>query len=291
MSSWSPPTRRVLDVVEFMVQRGEEPSRLSDVARELDLNQATAYAILQELCAGGWAIRDPSNKTFTLGPAFSTMARQLEQTQPLARSCSAAAQTLAEKTGFAASVSERLNDLLVVIDFVGVPDTPLPMSSGDQLPFVAPFGPCFAAWDGPEERQQWVSRGGVENAALAAQLEDYLSATRNRGFSVERMTAPMARAMQAMMQLHAEAISDSMRGHISGVLTEITTAAALSGDEEAVAPPVGVLAAPVFDRHGRVALSIAVHPFRELSAQQIERIGRQVDRHARAISIAPPSRS
>ena len=79
MSSWSPPTRRVVDVVEFLVQRGEQRCRLSDVARELDLNQATAYAILQELCAGGWTTRDPSSKTFTIGPAFVAMARQLDQ--------------------------------------------------------------------------------------------------------------------------------------------------------------------------------------------------------------------
>ena len=291
MSSWSPPTRRVVDVVEFLVQRGEQRCRLSDVARELDLNQATAYAILQELCAGGWTTRDPSSKTFTIGPAFVAMARQLEQTRPLTRSCSAAAQALAGETGFAASVSERLDDVLVVVDFVSAPDAPFRMSPGEQLPFAAPFGPCFAAWDVAEQRDHWVARSGVENATLAAQLEDYLNATRDRGFSVERMSAPMARTVQAMLQLHAEDVSDSMRAHINGVLSEITTAAALSPDGQTAALPVGALTAPVFDRHGRAALNVGVHPFRELTAKQILHIGGQVARHAQAISVAPPAPS
>ena len=72
---------------------------------------------------------------------------------------------------------------------------------------------------------------------------------------------------------------------------EITTAAALSPDGQTAALPVGALTAPVFDRHGRVALNVGVHPFRELTAQQILHIGGQVARHAQAIGVAPPAPS
>lgn len=58
----SPPTARVLDVLELLAQhaRAGTSPRLSDLVRDLGLTQATAHAIMATLCDRGWAIRDPS---------------------------------------------------------------------------------------------------------------------------------------------------------------------------------------------------------------------------------------
>ena len=52
----------MLDVVELLARSGNARLRFSDIVRELDLNQATAHAILKTLCA-----YDPARLTALAG--------------------------------------------------------------------------------------------------------------------------------------------------------------------------------------------------------------------------------
>jgi DNA-binding IclR family transcriptional regulator len=56
----SPPTGRVLDVLELLAQRDRDGPRLTDVIEELGITRATAHSILTTLCDRGWASRDPA---------------------------------------------------------------------------------------------------------------------------------------------------------------------------------------------------------------------------------------
>ena len=47
MTSSSPPTRRVVDIIELLAERRGSTTRLSDIVHALGLNQATAYVILK----------------------------------------------------------------------------------------------------------------------------------------------------------------------------------------------------------------------------------------------------
>ena len=53
MTASSPPTRRVVDIIEFLGERRGMPIRLSDIVQALSLNQATAHSILKELVETG----------------------------------------------------------------------------------------------------------------------------------------------------------------------------------------------------------------------------------------------
>src|SRR5580692_11095409 len=105
--STSAPTARVLDVVELLARSGNARLRFSDVVRELDLNQATAHAILKTLCDRGWASRDPVAKTFTLGPALAVVAARTDGLRPLAHAARGAAVRVSNEVGHAGSVVER----------------------------------------------------------------------------------------------------------------------------------------------------------------------------------------
>ena len=59
MTSSSPPTRRVVEGIEFLGEHRGMPIRLSDIVQALGLNQATAHTILKELVETGWVTRDP----------------------------------------------------------------------------------------------------------------------------------------------------------------------------------------------------------------------------------------
>ncbi|MGY1938758.1 helix-turn-helix domain-containing protein [Nocardia gipuzkoensis] len=80
----SAPTARVVDIIELLSRPGSERLRYSDIARELDLTQATTHAILKTLCDRGRVSRDPAVKTFALGPGLAPVAAAVN-TRPFDR--------------------------------------------------------------------------------------------------------------------------------------------------------------------------------------------------------------
>lgn len=288
MSPSSPPTRRVVDVIEFLIERHGTPTRLSDIVHALGLNQATAHLILKELTESGWITRDPVGKTFSVGGTLVRLAGQINDFPSITRSAHAAAADAATVTGYSASVSERVADELVIIAFIAADDGHWTAAAGDRLPFAAPFGPAFAAWEPAEERGAWVRRSGVSSRAFEAQLAEQLEDIRTQGFSVERLSAEIASAIPVMLKMHTETRSDSMRNHVDQVLLEMTGTPRTSTKSDAPKNQyVGAIAAPIFNRIGRVTHNICVHPFRALPPRSVQQIGRRLRQAADAIE---PSR-
>jgi DNA-binding IclR family transcriptional regulator len=283
----SPPTRRVVEIIELLIERAGKPTRLSDIVKALDLNQATAFTIMKELVDTGWVTRDPANKAFSIGATLVSLARQIDQSPSVAHAAQVAAQAAVADTGYAASVSERAGNQLVITAFVAAHDAPDEQwhaAVGDRVPFAAPFGPAYAAWEPDDERVAWIHRSGVNSRAFHRQLHQFLHDTADQGYSVERMSPEMVSAIPVMTKLQAEALSDSMRDHLAEVLLEMTgnpgnSAVARSQQRHYV----GAISVPIFNAAGRVSHSISLHPFANLSARKIEQIGRRLRRTAESI--------
>lgn len=284
MTASSPPTRRVVDIIELLCERRGTRTRLSDIVHALGLNQATAYAILKELGETGWVVRDPADKTFSVGAALVRLAGRIDRSPSIAHAARAAASAAATDSGYAASVSERVGDSLVITAFIAGHDDQWSASAGDRLPFAAPFGPAYAAWEPADERRAWIERSGVKSPAFEARLEDHLAETHNQGFSVERLNPEIASAIPVMTKLQTDALSDSMRDHLNEILLEIT------GTTKNSTKPgsrhrqyVGAITAPILNQLGRATHNICVHPFTALSSRNVEQIGRHLRQAARAI--------
>ena len=284
MTASSPPTRRVVDIIELLAERRGSTTRLSDIVHALGLNQATAYVILKELDEMGWVTRNPADKTFSVGAALVRLAGRIDQAPSIAHAARAAASAAATDTGYAASVSERVGDSLVITAFIAGSDDQWSLSAGDRVPFAAPFGPAYAAWEPADERRVWIERSGVNSPAFEKRLEEHLEETRRQGFSVERMSPDMVSAIPVMTRLQMDAQSDSVRDHLNEVLLEITGAprasVKLGGRQRQY---VGAITAPIFDQLGRVTHNICVHPFTTVSLRNVEQIGRHLRKAAGAI--------
>jgi DNA-binding IclR family transcriptional regulator len=277
----------VVEIIELLTERKGRPTRLSDIVKALGLNQATAFTIMKELVDTGWVTRDPVNKTFSIGGTLVSLANQINQSPSVAHAAHAAAQAAVADTGYAASVSERAGDQLVITAFIAArsgDDDQWHAAIGDRLPFAAPFGPAFAAWEPPDERLAWIRRSGVNGRAFQIQLEQFLDDTFSQGFSVERMSPEMVSAIPVMTKLQAEALSDAMRDHLDEVLLEMTGTPARLGDKGGQQRHyVGAISAPIFNALGRVTHNICVHPFANLPARKIATTGRRLRRAAEAI--------
>lgn len=275
----------MLDVVELLARAGNARLRFSDIVRELDLNQATAHAILKTLCDRGWASRDPVAKTFSLGPALAVVAARTDTARPLAQAARSAALKLSGDVGYAGSVVERFGDSLVVTAFEGDPATQPAGIPGDRIPYAPPFGVAIAAWDSDEEQRAWIRRGAGDNAERSQRLERVLERTRERGFDVDWTTPALAQAVQVVATLDGDQMPTPVRHILDQLLVEFSTIGFLSDDNPGRRKqPVVTIAAPVFDHRRRVALMVALHPLCPLSARQIRVIGKKLTDETAAIS-------
>src|SRR3954447_1525978 len=175
--------------------------RFSDVARELQLTQATANAILKTLCARRWLSRDPVDKTYAIGPEFIVLATQADASRALAHAARTVALGLSSSTGYATSVTEVVGDSLVITALHESEDVPKELL-GDRFPYAPPFGVAFAAWEADDGRSAWVRRATVGNGALEERLNALLAATRVRGYHVDLSTPAMLQMTQIAGTLH-----------------------------------------------------------------------------------------
>jgi DNA-binding IclR family transcriptional regulator len=278
----------VLDVVELLARSGNKRLRFSDVARELDLTQATAHAILKTLCDRGWASRDPVAKTFSLGPALAVVAARTDTARPLTHAARAAALRLSDEVGYAGSVVERFGDSLVITAFAGDPVTEPSGIPGDGIPYAPPFGVAFAAWDTAEGQRAWIQRGVGTDSERTHRLEQVLGRTRERGYDVDWTTPALAQTAQLVSTLDGDEIPRPVRQILEQLLAEFTTIGFLSDDNPGRRKqPVVTISAPVFDDRGQVALIVALHPLCTLSASQVRAIGRRLVEETSVITAGP----
>ena len=273
--STSAPTERVLAIVELLARPGHERLRFSDVARELELTQATVHAILKTLWDRGWVSRDPVDKTFSLGPALAAVAGRVDVTRSLAHAARAAAVDLSAELGYRSSVVERHGDSLLITAYEGGDATDPAGYPGERIPYAPPFGVAFAAWDSTEGQQAWIERTATAGSDLAENLSHTLTRTRERGYDVDLTTPALAQTAQ----LAGALLSDGMPAHVRQIMDQLlieTMVGFMDDGRTRDARPVATIAAPVFDQHDSVALILGVHPLRALTTREVAAIGRRV---------------
>jgi DNA-binding IclR family transcriptional regulator len=280
----SAPTERVLDVIELLSESRDRPLRFSDVARELDLSQATAHAILTTLTARGWISRDPEAKTFSLGPAVSLVASRLDSARPVVQLARDAARRLAAAVDVPASVIERAGDDLVITAFEQPKGSAIPTSPNERIPYTAPFGVAFAAWDSPAEKRAWIERAAAGDAALTRRLNDVLEQTRERGYDVDWMTPSLAQAAHAIGSLPEHALPVSMRSIIDQLRAEFTSAALTTESHGRAPRPVATISAPVLDKSGHIQLVLGLHPVRPMTTADIRSVAKPLLREIEGLS-------
>jgi DNA-binding IclR family transcriptional regulator len=277
----------VLDVVELLTRAGGVPLRFSDVVRELDLTQATAHAILKTLCDRGWATRDPVTKTFTPGPALAVVAARTAAARPLLHAARAAAQAVSADVGLPASVVERVDDVLVISAFEGGDARHPAGIPGDRIPYAPPFGVAFAAWDTDDGARTWMRRAGATQPSVETRLTELLARTRERGYDVDWTTPALAQTAQLVGTLREDRLPARVAAILEQLLVEFTTIGMLTDDDPARASqPVATIAAPVFGQRGTVELIVSVHPFRALSAPEIDAMGSRLTAETARLSAA-----
>ncbi|WP_231951791.1 IclR family transcriptional regulator [Nocardia terpenica] len=178
----SPPTHRVVQVIELLSRRPTEQLSLARIVRHTGLSRATAHAVLTQLTADGWTVRDDDG-AYGLGLRLLTVARRAEAAFPLPRLALGTLRELARRHGFPVFLAERDGDAIAITEVVGTPSVPW-IRQGRRLPLAPPVAREFIAWAPDSEQRAWLDRA---DPAHRDRLVTVLDAVRHRGYSVERL--------------------------------------------------------------------------------------------------------
>jgi DNA-binding IclR family transcriptional regulator len=255
----APAIARTVALLNFLAAHPDEAFSLSELARRLDINKATAHAMLLELSDAGYLLRHPTTKSYTLGPALIAVG-------------TAAGGRQLEVVDYARDEMRRLSDELGVQCVASA-------AIGEEIVLLARTGdpqPLGLSVQGPEEIDRWLRHVGPGTSeAQLARYRAAVDAVRRRGYSIgldaARTLGPRPlrdAAVQVVEEVpHDEYILLELEGSVSYRLSHI--------------------AAPVFGNDGRVALALTLMGFRhELTAEQVPEHAARLQSATRAVTRA-----
>ncbi|GAB2705628.1 helix-turn-helix domain-containing protein [Nocardia thraciensis] len=266
-------------VVELLSRHPADHLSLARIVRDTGLSRATAHAVLTQLTADGWTIRD-ADGNYGLGLGLLTVARRAEAAFPLRRLALDPMRELSSRRGIPVFLAERDGDAILITEVVGTPSVPW-IRRGRRLPLAPPVAREFVAWAPESERAAWL---GHADPAHRDRLRAVLDAVRTRGYSVERLADDSAPILEALAALRNSPVTDPLRHRLGGMIADLITIDYLPqelGEENAVV----TVAAPI--RHGdTVSAALVACPDTRLSATALADLGSALESTADHLTSA-----
>jgi DNA-binding IclR family transcriptional regulator len=258
----SPPTARVVEVVELLAERPGDSSTSTEIARHLGTNRSTTLAILRTLVATGWATVDRHGR-YGLGAGLIAVGEAARAGLGLIDVARAEMEPLAERLGLEAMGAVPAGDRLVVAVTVGGDGLHGIMRVGQSLPMAPPFGMVVVAFAADDEVEAWLDR--APTALRTSERTRYrraIAAVRARGFSATLDIETRRRLGETLAELAEHPRSRDARARRDALV------AALAHDHYVLldlprqpALPISQISAPVFGVDGRVELVLGVQGF------------------------------
>ncbi|MEY4305097.1 MAG: hypothetical protein RIT52_1272 [Pseudomonadota bacterium] len=204
---------------------------LSDLARLADLNKATCYRLISELCDFGLVEQIGTAREYRLGPAVLRLSALREAQVPTREAAMPVLQALAQKTGETAHLSLLMGSELHTLGFAYSTGhmTRVTMEDAEVLPFHATSSGLVVLAFQPEAFRETVLAqpiprltGRTETAPQA--LRARLAEVRGQGFAESRG------AFQAEVHSIAVPLFDAL-GRCTGAVAVAALASRMSEDQ------------------------------------------------------------
>ncbi|WP_418003609.1 IclR family transcriptional regulator [Mycobacterium sp. PDNC021] len=274
----SPPTERVIAVMQLLAAEPDHSFSLADICRRLDISRATGHAIVTTLAAHQWVLRDEASAGYSCGPAIATLGRPSNN-----RAFRPVLTELSESIGTLVLLARRDGAALQIVDTAGESLTAPRLGPGFRVPLVAPFGRDYVAWAAESAQQAWLGTGQPATQ-LRKRLAAVLQETRRRGYVIERLSPEYVRVYSALRALVVDGEADAITRRLAWSFADLTLVDYLPGELDDDGPhQIATIAAPVRDADGLVTMSVSAAPFAALTAAQVQDVGAQVSEAAHRI--------
>ncbi|MFI8975620.1 helix-turn-helix domain-containing protein [Nocardia asteroides] len=244
--SASPPTRRVVEVMELLT-RTERALTASEVATALGLARATVTAVLAELTDAGWLRRD-SDRRFGPGPALASLRPAAIETPGAA--VLTALRELAVAAHCGVTLSRIADGRLTVVAKEYAPGGRIVpgLAVGQSIPLGYPAGAAVMPWRAEAERRAWLATATGPARRGAPALLRFVT---THGCAMFRPDSDDAGLVEVLAELlgavGAEVVQPELRARVLRQLARLTARPYRDTDLDSAEPmPVSYLSAPVF---------------------------------------------
>ncbi|MEX7470869.1 IclR family transcriptional regulator [Mycobacterium adipatum] len=270
----SPPTERVVAVLEFLARHPHDRFGLSELSRRVDLSKPTCLGILTTLTEAGYLVRDAGetsrDKTYRLGPALITLGHIAQESLRVSPAARDELRRLSETFGATAALSGVVDDRITLLDLVAPPGTPATVRVGQSYPFAPPVGLMFVLWDDRAVREWLHKQPTIPLRTDGARFERVISECRSAGYLVERLT-PGGRRLYALMAGMSNRLPDELRALLGELVSDIGERVYLRGEDGPEARhDISVIAAPVHDHHQRQVMVATMQIGHALTDDEID---------------------
>ncbi|MEE6168377.1 MULTISPECIES: IclR family transcriptional regulator [unclassified Mycolicibacterium] len=269
----SPPTARVVAILNFLSGHPHEHFGLSELARRIGLSKPTCLGILATLAEAGYVIRDAQEKTYRLGPALISLGHTAQESMRVSPGARDELRRLSETFNATAALSGVVDDRITLLELVAPPGTPVTVQIGQSYPFAPPVGLMFVLWDDRAVKDWLGKEPTIPLRTDTERLDRVIAECRASGYLVERLT-PGGRRLYALMAGMSSTLPDELRALLGELISDIGERVYLPSESDSEAHDISVIAAPVFDHHQRQVMVASLQIGRALSDAEIIRHAR-----------------
>ncbi|MDT5012373.1 MAG: hypothetical protein QOH57_3990, partial [Mycobacterium sp.] len=194
----SPPTSRVVRVLDFLARHPQDRFGVSELARRVDLSKPTCLGIVTTLADAGYLIRDAGDKTYRLGPALITLGHKAQESLRVSPAARDELRQLSTRFGTTAALSAVIDDRITLLELVEPPGDRAGVEVGQNYPFAPPVGLMFVLWDDAAVRGWLAKEPTIPLRTDTQRLHRVIAECRADGYLVERLT-PGGQRLYALM--------------------------------------------------------------------------------------------
>lgn len=267
----SPPTTRVVTVLEFLARHPHDRFGLSELARRAGVSKPTCLGIVTTLAASGYLVRDAQDKTYRLGPALITLGHKAQESLRVSPAARDELGRLSARFRVAAALSGVIDDRITLIELVEPPGFRAGVEVGQSYPFAPPVGLMFVLWDDAALRDWLAKEPTVPLRTKTAQLNRVIENCRADGYLVECLTPGGRRLYALMAGMSTTNLPDELRALLGELVSDIGERVYLRDESPRGRTPhdISVISAPVFDHHQRQVMVASLHIGKALTDKEI----------------------
>jgi len=271
----SPPTARVVAILDFLASHPHDHFGLSELARRVGVSKPTCLGIVTTLSDSGYLVRDAQDKTYRLGPALITLGHTAQESMRVNPAARDELLRLSTQYDTTAALSAVIDDRITLLELVGPPGAMVGVRVGQSYPFAPPVGLMFVLWDDVALRDWIAKEPTIPLRTDTGRLDRVIAECRTAGHLVERLT-PAGRRLYGLMAGMSSTLPQELRALLGEMISDIGERVYLRSESDGGRQrhDISVISAPVFDHHQRQIMVVSLQIGRALTDNEITRRAR-----------------
>ncbi|BCI55387.1 transcriptional regulator [Mycolicibacterium litorale] len=265
----SPPTERVVRILDFLAGRPDQRFGVSDLARRVGVSKPTCLGILTALSEAGYLVRD-ADKTYRLGPSLITLGHKAQESMRVSPAAREELRRLSVRFGVTVALSAVIDDRITLLDLVAPAGARPGVEVGQSYPFAPPVGLMFVLWDDEATRAWLAKEPTLPLRTDTDRLDRMITECRADGYLVERLT-PGGRRLYSLMAGMSANLPDELRALLGELVSDIGERVYLRSENSSgrTRHDINVISAPVYDHYRRQVMVASMHIGTSLTDNEI----------------------